>query len=183
MLVAERNRLRTAARAVRPRIQAHIAWLERELGGLDRDLRENVRRSPVWREREDLLRSVPGVGPQLATTLLAALPELGTLDRTQVAALAGVAPPVRDSGTLRGRWSVWGGRARVRGALDLTALVASRHNPLIRGCSDRLVAAGKAKRLALVACMQTLRTILHAVVRQRTPWRAPVAASRVGPSP
>ena len=115
MLVSEKNRLGTAISAVRPRIEAHIAWLEQELSDLDQELRQFLCQSPLWREKDDLLRTVPGVGEQLSLTLLAHLPELGTLDRRQIAALVGVAPFNRDSGTLRGRRTVWGGRSRVRG--------------------------------------------------------------------
>ena len=116
MLVSEKNRLSSATVAVRPRIEAHIAWLEGELDDLDEGLRQTLRQSPIWREKDDLLRTVPGVGERLSMTLLAYLPELGTLDRRQVAALVGVAPFNRDSGTLRGKRTVWGGRARVRAA-------------------------------------------------------------------
>ena len=132
MLVSEQNRLGTASGAVSPRIEAHIAWLEQELSDLDKGLRQTLRRSPVWREQDDLLRTVPGVGPQLSLTLLAHLPELGTLDRKQIAALVGVAPYNRDRGALRGKRAVWGGRSRVRAVLYMGALVASRHNPAIR---------------------------------------------------
>lgn len=170
MLVAEKNRLGTATKVLRPRIQAHIAWLEQELADLDRDLGEMLRQSPLWRKKEDLLRSVPGVGPQLALTLLAYLPELGSLDRRQIAALVGVAPFNRDSGTLRGRRTVWGGRARIRGALYMGTLVASRHNPVIRAFYQRLCAAGKPKKLALTACMRKLLIILNAMLKHRTPW-------------
>ena len=146
MLVSEKNRLSSAATvAVRPRIEAHIAWLERELDDLDEGLRQTLRQSPVWREKDDPLRTVPGVGEQLSLTLLAYLPELGTLDRRQVAALVGVAPFNRDSGTMRGKRTVWGGRARVRAALYMGALVASRFNPVIRNFYQRLLAAGKPK--------------------------------------
>ena len=117
MLVSERNRLSVAAAAVRPRIEAHIEWLQDEMDDLDNDLRQTIHQSPVWREKDDLLRSVPGVGPQVSLTLLAYLPELGTLNRRQIAALVGVAPFNRDSGSLRGRRTVWGGRAKVRAAL------------------------------------------------------------------
>ena len=138
MLVSEKNRLGTAISAVRPRIEAHIAWLEQELDDLDEGLRQTLRQSPVWRERDDLLRTVPGVGEQLSLTLMAYLPELGTLDRRQVAALVGVAPFNRDSGILRGKRAVWGGRSRVRGALYMGTLSATRYNPVIcdfsRGC-------------------------------------------------
>ena len=123
MLVSEKNRLGTALGAVSPRIEAHIAWLEQELSDLDKGLRQTLRRSPVWREKDDLLRTVPGVVPQLSLTLLALLPELGTLDRRQIAALVGVAPYNRDSGTLRGKRAVWGGRSRVRAVLYMGALV------------------------------------------------------------
>ena len=171
MLVSEKNRLRTATAAVRPRIEAHIAWLEQELEDLDKNLRQTLRQSPVWREKDDLLRSVPGVGEQLSLTLLAHLPELGTLDRRQIAALVGVAPFNRDSGTLRGKRTVWGGRARVRAALYMGALVGSRHNPAIRDFYQRLLAAGKPKKLALTACMRKMLTILNAMLKHRSPWR------------
>ena len=171
MLVSEKNRLRTAAAAVRPRIEAHIAWLGQELEDLDKNLRQTLRQSPVWREKDDLLRSVPGVGEQLSLTLLAHLPELGTLDRRQIAALVGVAPFNRDSGTLRGKRTVWGGRARVRAALYMGALVGSRHHPAIRDFYQRLLAAGKPKKLALTACMRKLLTILNAMLKHRSPWR------------
>ena len=132
MLVSEKNRLGTAIGAVSPRIEAHIAWLEQELSDLDKELRQTLRRSPVWREQDDLLRTVPGVGEQVSLTLLANLPEQGTLNSRQIAALVGVAPYNRDSGTLRGKRAVWGGRSRVRAVLYMGALVASRHNPVIR---------------------------------------------------
>ena len=172
MLVSEKNRLSAAATvAVRPRIEAHIAWLERELEDLDEGLRRTLRQSPVWREKDDLLRTVPGVGEQLSLTLLAYLPELGTLDRRQIAALVGVAPFNRDSGTLRGKRTVWGGRARVRATLYMGALVASRFNPVIRDFYQRLLAAGKPKKLALTACMRKLLVILNSMLKHRSPWR------------
>ncbi len=173
MLVSEKNRLSAATTvAVRPRIEAHIAWLQRELDDLDKSLRETLRQSPVWREKDDLLRTVPGVGEQLSLTLLAYLPELGTLDRRQVAALVGVAPFNRDSGTLRGRRTVWGGRARIRAVLYMGALAASRYNPVIRDFYQRLMAAGKPKKLALTACMRKLLVILNSMLKHRSPWRA-----------
>ena len=172
MLGSEKNRLSSATTAaVRPRIEAHIAWLERELDDLDEGLRQTLRRSPVWREKDDLLRTVPGVGEQLSLTLLAYLPELGTLDRRQIAALVGVAPFNRDSGTLRGKRTVWGGRARVRAALYMGALVASRFNPVIRDFYQRLLAAGKPKKLALTACMRKLLVILNSILKHGSPWR------------
>ena len=169
ILIAEKNRLGRAIDAVRPSIQAHITWLEREFKDLDEGLRKTLRQSPVWREKEELLRSVPGVGEQLSLSLLAYLPELGTLDRKQVAALVGVAPMNRDSGTVRGKRTVWGGRARVMGAL-----VASRFNPVIRSFYQRLLAAGKPKKLALTACMQKLLTMLNAIMRTGQYWNPAV---------
>ena len=171
MLVSEKNRLGTAIVAVRPRVEAHIAWLERELDDLDEGLRRTLRQSSVWREKDDLLRTVPGVGEQISLTLLAYLPELGTLDRRQIAALVGVAPFNRDSGTLRGKRTIWGGRARVRAALYMGALVASRCNPVIREFYQRLLAAGKPKKLALTACMRKLVVILNSMLKHRSPWR------------
>ena len=170
MVVSEKNRLNSAAVAVRPSIEDHILWLERALDDLDKNLRQTLSRSPVWREKDDLLRTVPGVGEQLSLTLLAYLPELGTLDRRQIAALVGVAPFNRDSGTLRGKRTVWGGRARVRAALYMGALVASRHNPTIRDFYQRLLAAGKPKKLALTACMRKLLVILNSMVKHGSPW-------------
>ena len=170
MLVAEKNRLGRASRAVGPRIQSHIEWLEQELADLDDDLQKTLRRSPVWREKDNLLRSVPGVGEQLSLTLLAHLPELGALDRKQIAALVGVAPMNRDSGIMRGRRTVSGGRARVRAVLYMGALVASRHNPVIRSFYQRLLAAGKPKKLALTACMRKLLTILNGMAKSGQHW-------------
>ena len=171
MLVSEKNRLSTATTAVRPRIEAHIAWLERELNDLDQNLQRTLQQSPVWREKDDLLRSVPGVGEQLSLTLLAYLPELGALDRRQIAALVGVAPFNRDSGTLRGKRTVWGGRSRVRAALYMGALSATRFNPIIQDFYQRLLAAGKPKKLALTACMRKLLVILNSILKHGSPWR------------
>lgn len=171
MLTAEKNRLRLAARPIQKRVEAHITWLEQELEHITTDLTTTMRQSPVWRDKEDVLRSVPGVGPVLTTTLLANLPELGTLPRKEVAARAGVAPFPRDSGTLKGRRAIWGGRAHVRAARYMAALVASRRNPVIRAFYQRLCQAGKAKKLALTACLRKLLTILNAMVKSRTPWR------------
>lgn len=170
MLTAERQRLDTALLAVRTHIERHLAWLEAELADLDRTLSERVQASPVWREREQLLRSVPGIGPTTALTLLAELPELGQLDRKAIAALVGVAPLSCASGTWRGRRIIWGGRARVRTALYMATLVASRYNPVIQAFYGRLCAAGKPKKVALTACMHKLLTILNAIVRQGSPW-------------
>jgi transposase len=171
MLVAENNRLSaTASEQVRRRIRAHIRWLEKEISRTDGELEEAIERSPTWRENESLLRSVPGVGPVLARTLLAEVPELGTLSHKRLSALVGVAPFNFDSGTLRGRRMVWGGRARVRSTLYMASLAATRYNPAIRAFYERLVAAGKPRKVALVACMRKLLSILNAVVRDRVPW-------------
>ena len=182
MLVSEKNRLGTAISAVRPRIEAHIAWLEQELNDLDKELRQSLRRSPVWREKDDLLRTVPGVAEQRSLTLLADLPELGALDQRQIAALVGVAPFNRDSGTLRGRRAVWGGRSRVRGVLYMGTLTATRFNPVISDFYQRLLAAGKPKKVALVACMRKLLTILNAMVKDSSPWRGSCPAEIAHPS-
>lgn len=171
MLVAEKNRLYASRPPVRQRIQTHIAWLKQELDEMDRGLNEALHKSPVWREKEDLLRTVPGVGPQLTLSLLAYLPELGTLNRKSIAALAGVAPFNRDSGTLRGKRAVWGGRSHVRATLYMGALVASRRNPDIATFYQRLVAAGKPKKVALTACMRKLLTILNAMLKHHTSWQ------------
>lgn len=175
MQTAERQRLDTALPTVRPHIERHLAWLAQELADLDRTLRDRVQASPIGRQREDLLRSVPGIGPTTAFTLLADLPELGTLDHKQIAALVGVAPLNRDSGSsVRGKRGVWGGRARVRSALYMATLVATRHNPVIAAFYQRLCAGGKPKKLALTACMHKLLTILNAILRHATPWQVPL---------
>ena len=176
MLQAERNRLGQVfgrgKRPIKKSLKAHIAYLERELRMTDTDLGEMVRHSPAWRERDDLLQSVPGVGPVLSLTLLADLPELGRLSRREIAKLVGVAPLSRDSGTLRGRRFVQGGRASVRAVLYMAALVATKRNAVIRLFYARLLAAGKPKKLALVACMRKLLTILNTMVRTGESWSA-----------
>ena len=181
MLQAERNRLGQVfgrgKRPVKKSLKTHIAFLERELRMADTDLGEMIKESPVWRERDDLLQSVPGVGRVLSFTLLADLPELGRLSRREIAKLVGIAPLSRDSGTLRGRRFVQGGRASVRAVLYMGALVATRCNPVIRAFYQRLVAAGlvaagKPKKLALVACMRKLLTILNTMARTGERWSA-----------
>ena len=171
MLVAEKNRFKIAlVKAIKTSIKEHINWLEKELEDTDNDLRQKVQNSPIWKLKDELLQSVPGVGPNLSITIMAELPELGTLNRKQVAALVGVAPLNRDSGTLRGRRTSWGGRATVRAALYMAALVATRHNPVIRSFYQRLCIAGKPKKVALTACMRKFLTILNAMLRHRTYW-------------
>lgn len=170
MLTSEQNRLRTALPVVRPQLQAHLAWLKAALADLDGELERQISDDPIWREQADLLRSVPGVGPVLTTTLLAELPELGRLTRREIAALVGVAPLNDDSGRRRGKRTVWGGRAAVRATLYMATLVAARYNPVIRAFYVRLQAAGKPKPVALVACMRTVLTILNAMLHHQTPW-------------
>lgn len=172
MLVSENNRLKMAPEAVARRIRAHIKWLKKELQRTDKDLDEAIETSAAWKENEALLRSVPGVGPVLARTLLAELPELGKLDHRRLSALVGVAPFNNDSGKRRGKREVWGGRAPVRAALYMGALVATRHNVVLKEFYERLLASGKPKKVALVACMRKLLSILNALMRDRTVWRS-----------
>ena len=164
-----------ATAEMRPRIVAHIIWLKQELEDLDGELRQRIRNSPLWREKDDLLRSVPGVEQQLSLTLLAYLPELGSLNRKEIAALVGVGPFSRDSGPHRGQRSVWGGHARVRAALYMGALVASRWNSVLRCFYQRLLAVGKPKKVALTACMRKLPTILNSMMRSGQPWNPSLA--------
>jgi transposase len=172
MRTAESNRLGSAPPpAVPADIVAHLAWLDQRLATLDDDLDTTLQASPIWRERETLYRSVPGIGPVCARMLLLDLPELGALSRQRIAALAGVAPLNCDSGTMRGYRAIWGGRAPLRATLYMAALVGVRHNPVLKTCYARLVAAGKAKKVALVACMRKLLTILNAMAKHQTPWQ------------
>jgi transposase len=172
MMTAERNRRRqlTNRRLIKS-VDRLLAVLLKELAELDRDVGDGIRGTPVWRERDELLRSVPGVGDIVSRTLIADLPELGSLDRKQIAALVGVAPLNRDSGKMRGKRMIWGGRAKVRSTLYMAALVASRHNPVLAAFYQRLISAGKAKKLAITAVMRKLLTILNAILRDRRPWQ------------
>jgi transposase len=178
MLVAEDHRRRSAPVAIRADIQAHLVWLRKRLKDLDQEFGQVLRSTPLWREREDVLRSVPGIGPTVTATWLAELPELGALGRKQIAALVGVAPLTGDSGTLRGKRGVWGGRATVRAALSRATLVATRHTPVIRALYARLLAAGKLKKVALTACLRKRLTLLNAMVKHQTRWTAPAALVR-----
>lgn len=171
MLTAERNRRQTALPVLHAELDEHIAWLRHRVADLDRALGEALQASPLWRARDDLLRSAKGVGPVLSSTLLLDLPELGQLDRKQIAALVGVAPLNRDSGTLRGKRTIWGGRAKVRAALYMGALVATRFNTVIHAQYQRLLQAGKPKKVALVACMHKLLLILNALLRDGVRWQ------------
>jgi transposase len=171
MIVAERQRERRAARRTQKSIARLLKALQSELTSVEQDIDEAVRGSPAWREKEDLLASVPGIGPIIARTMLAELPELGALDRRQVAALAGLAPFTRQSGQWRGRSFIGGGRATVRTALFQGALVAARHNPILREFHQRLIAAGKPKMVAIIAVARKLLTILNAILRDRRQWQ------------
>lgn len=172
MLTAENNRLQMALPTVAKRIRAHMKWLKKELDRIDKELEEAIEASTAFKENEALLRSVLGVGPVLARTLLAELPELGTLTHKRLSALVGVAPFNNDSGQRRGKREVWGGRAPVRAALYMGALVATRHNPVLKEFYERLLASGKPKKVALVACMRKLLLILNALMRDRAVWRS-----------
>jgi transposase len=171
MLTAEKNRLVSTRPQLRQRLQKHIEWLEEERSSLDEEIARLIDGNPLWEEKNSLLRSVPGIGPVTAATLLADLPELGTLNRQKIAALAGVAPVNRDSGKKRGKRRVFGGRASVRRCLYMAALNASRYNPVIRSFYERLVHRGKEKKVALTACMRKLLVILNAMVRHRRAWQ------------
>jgi transposase len=171
MLTAERSRLsRTPTAAIRTQIQRHLAWLAAEVAQVDDDLDQQLRQSGLWREQEDLLRSIPGVGPVLARTLLGHLPELGRLSEKQVAALVGVAPLNQDSGTHRGHRHVWGGRAEVRSVLYMSSLSAIRYNPVLQAFAARLRRAGKPPKVVLVACMHKLLLLCNAILKHHTPW-------------
>ncbi|MGH8402508.1 MAG: IS110 family transposase [Gammaproteobacteria bacterium] len=171
MRVAEQNRLPQARGTVRTGIEAHIAWLTARLHDTDADLHAQLRASPVWREKDDLLQSIRGVGPLTSASCLAQLPELGRLNRREIAALAGVAPFNRDSGTLKGRRTIWGGRAPVRTGLYMATLSAIRCNPRMKAHYAHLIAAGKPPKVALVACMRKLLVIMNAILKSRTPWQ------------
>ena len=181
ILTAERNRLSLANENIRLSIQAHIHWLEEALSDINADLDRRIKSSPSWREKDELLKSVPGVGKVVSSTLLIELPELGRLNRRQIAGPGGcVAPLNRDSGTMRGKRTVWGGRAKLRATLYMAALVATKYNPIISAFYQRLLESGKAKKVALVACMRKLITILNAMVKSMTPWHpAPIPDNAV----
>lgn len=171
MITAESNRLSSAAPRIAKQIRQHIAWLEKRLNEANHDLDAMIRKSPLWQHQAQLMSTAPGVGRVTASTLLAELPELGTLSRRQISALVGVCPYSRDSGKFRGRRTIWGGRATVRAALYMAAVVASRHNPVIIAFYQKLVAAGKPKKVALVACMRKLLVILNAMLKHDMPWQ------------
>ena len=170
MIVAEKNRLETARKPIRGQILQHIKWLEKRLLEVDKDLNQRIQSSPTWKAKDELLRSVPSIGPVGSSSLLIQLPELGTLDRHQIAALVGVAPINQDSGRFKGHRITQGGRASVRSALYMCTLVAIRHNSLIRDFYQRLVLAGKPKMVALIASMRKLLTILNSMIKHNRSW-------------
>lgn len=180
MQVAEKNRLPSAPKKMQVRIRKHLDWLKAEIRQVEREMDDFIRGTPLWQEKEDLLRSIPGIGNITACTLLAELPELGQLDRKEIAALVGVAPFNRDSGLMRGKRRIKGGRASVRKVLYMATLTATRFNPVIQSFYHHLLAQGKEKKVALVACMRKLLTICNAILRHRQPW-SPLAASRQCP--
>ena len=177
MLTSEKNRRANSPKVIHKSIDEHIRWLEKRLAGFDDELAELVRETPIWRERDELLRSVPGVGKVLSTTLLAHLPELGALNRKQIAALAGLAPFNRDSGSLRGSRCIWGGRAQVRRVLYMAVVAAVRSNPVIKNFYAQLRARGKYPKSALTACMRKLLVILNAMLRSKISWQTPALAA------
>jgi transposase len=177
MLTMETNRRELVARAVRRRLEAHITWLKRELEQIDRELQRAIEASPFWQMRDDLLQTTPGIGTRVSHTLIAFLPELGTLNRQQMAALVGLAPFNDDSGGHKGIRHIKGGRATVRRSLYMAALVGIRHNQILKAFYQRLITKGKAPKVAIVACMRKLLTILNAMVRSNTPWQSAPAPS------
>lgn len=177
MLVAEQNRLSSASSTTRKSIQEHVGWLKTCLRDIDKELNRLIETSERWQNINNLLQSVPGVGPVVSATIIAELNELGTLGRKQIAALVGVAPFNHDSGNMKGKRLIWGGRATVRATLYMGTLVAIRHNSVIKAMYHRLVSAGKAKKLAIVACMRKLLTILNAIARDQKPWQEQTSVS------
>jgi transposase len=170
MIVAEKNRQENASKRMARQIQTHISWLQKRLAEADDELRHHVESSPIWKAKDDLLQSTPGIGPACSMTLLAALPELRCLNRRQIAALVGVAPFNKDSGRFRGRRTTQAGRAHVRCVLFMSTLAAIRFNPVIARFYKHLIAAGKPKMVAMVACMRKLLTILNSMLKSSTPW-------------
>lgn len=175
MLIAEQNRFPTAATPVQAQIKTHIAWLKKSLKDVDRDRDQLIKRSPLWQAKADLLRSAPGIGPITSASLIADLPELGQLNRHEIAALVGVAPFNRDSGRQRGRRAVWGGRASVRNTLYMATLTATRCNPMIQPFYQKLIHAGKPHKVAMTACMRKFIVILNTMLKNQTPWQCPLA--------
>ncbi|MDV2989178.1 MAG: IS110 family transposase [Dehalogenimonas sp.] len=174
MLTAEKNRLGQANHTVKERIKQHISWLEQELDDINKESGSMIESNTEWKEKSDIMQSVPGVGPNLSLTLLSDMPELGNLNRKEIAALCGLAPFNRDSGQRRGQRSIWGGRSSVRAAIYMAAFSAVRWNPLLREFYQRLLDSGKRRKVALVACMRKLLCILNAMLKNRTVWNAQI---------
>jgi len=170
MLVAEKNRLHSATKPVRAGIEAHITWLMQQIEAIDQEITIQIQDSPTWKAKEEILTSVKGIGPVTAATLLAALPELGTISRQQVGALVGVCPYNRDSGKFRGKRAIWGGRAAIRSVLYMATLAATRFNPVIKTFYERLIASGKVHKVAMTACMRKLLGILNSMLKNQQKW-------------
>lgn len=170
MLTAEKNRLKTAPKPVHRDIQDSIKFIEKKIKQIDARIGKKIRNSPVWREKDDLLQGVPGVGPVLSRTLISHMPELGTVTRQRISALGGLAPFNRDSGAFRGQRSVWGGRSNVRRALYMATMSAIRFNPVMKAFYERLIAKGKLHKVAITACMRKLLSILNSILKKRVPW-------------
>lgn len=177
MITAEKNRRNSTPKALRGRIEEHIAWLEQEKETLEKELSDHLQQSPLWKSKDDVLQSTPGVGPGLSASLLIDVPELGTLGGKQIAALVGVAPFNRDSGKMHGKRAIWGGRADVRSMLYMSTLSAIRHNPVIKAFYERLIKAGKLPKVAITACMRKLLTILNAMIKQGKPWNPKIVTT------
>ncbi|MEO5355467.1 MAG: IS110 family transposase [Magnetococcus sp. XQGC-1] len=176
MVTMEKNRLIGVSADIQKGIKEHIAWLEARLKSVNDDLNRSIQNSPIWKEKDEIFLSIKGVGPTTSATLLTELPELGELDRKQIAALAGVAPLNRDSGRIKGKRTVWGGRGQLRAVLYMSTLVATRFNPTIRAFYQRLLLAGKCKKLAITACMRKFLTIMNAMVKNKTKWNQPATS-------
>jgi transposase len=170
MLSTEKTRLKQVSKPILQNVEIHIAWLKNQIREIDQDLSKTLKRSSVWRENDQIIQSVPGAGPVLSVNLLANVPELGTLNRRQIAALIGLAPLNRDSGTFRGRRCIWGGRASVRSTLYMATVTAMQHNSVIRTFYQRLTAKGKPFKVAITACMRKLLNIINTMVKNRTQW-------------
>lgn len=175
MLTAEKNRLHSAPGRAREDIRLHIQWLQKRLERIEKDMDRRIQKSPIWRVKGEILRSMKGVGPGLCRALVTDLPELGTLKRQKISVLVGVAPLNRDSGKFRGRRTTWGGRAEIRSVLYMATVAAIRCNPVIRAFHERLLKAGKPPKVAIVACMRKMLIILNAMMKNQTLWQPPVA--------
>ena len=175
---AEKNRLARTGKAMKKDLKRHLAFLQKAIAQLDQGLQKDIEKSPIWRVNDEILQSAPGVGPTCATTLMAQLPELGKLDRKQIAALVGIAPLNRDSGLKKGRRTTWGGRASVRAVLYMSTLVATRHNPVIRDFYNHLMSQGKLHKVAMTASMRKLLTMLNAMIRDQSYWQPEMGRPR-----